>query len=288
MRVGFIGLGVMGKPCVNNLLKAGHEVWVWARRRESAQEVLAAGARWSAIPAELAAEVEVLVTNVPNAIDVEHVLLGSEGACEGAPAGLICADMSTISPMAARRIAEQLQEYEIDFLDCPVSGGEVGAINGTLSFMVGGKAAALEKVRPVLAAMGQTITHIGASGAGQVAKACNQIAVGVTILGIAEVMKLARACGVDPAPVREALMGGFAASRVLEVHGQRMIDDDFAPGFRASLHQKDAGIILETARELGISLPESERVAALVCELVARGQGDLDSSAIAKLIWEQN
>lgn len=288
MRVGFIGLGVMGKPCVINLLKAGHEVWVWARRRESAQEVLAAGAHWRDTPAELAAEVEVLVTNVPNAVDVEHVLLGSEGACEGAAAGLICVDMSTISPMAARRIAERLEAFQIDFLDCPVSGGEVGAINATLSFMVGGKAEALEAVRPVLAAMGQTITHIGASGAGQVAKACNQIAVGVTILGIAEVMKLARACGVDPAPVREALLGGFAASRVLEVHGQRMIDGNFAPGFRAVLHQKDAGIILETARELGISLPESARVAALVTELVARGEGELDSSAIAKLIWEQN
>src|SRR5437879_4564340 len=201
MKVGFIGLGVMGKPCVNNLLKAGYEVLVWARRRESAQEVLAAGARWSDTPAELAAEVEVLITNVPNTIDVESVLLGPEGVVNGAKPGLVCADMSTISPIGARRIAEQLSEYGLEFLDCPVSG-------------------------------------------------------------------------------EAALMGGFASSKVLDIHGQRMIDDNFAPGFKAVLHQKDAGIILETARELGISLPESTRVAALVNELVARGEGDLDSSAI--------
>jgi len=288
MKVGFIGLGAMGKPCVKNLLKAGFEVLVWARRRESAQDVLAEGARWSDTPAELAAEVEVLITNVPNTIDVENVLLGQDGAANGAKPGLICADMSTISPVGARRIAERLSEYGVEFLDCPVSGGEVGAINANLSFMVGGKAAALDKVRPVLLAMGQSVTHIGDAGAGQVAKACNQIAVGVTILGIAEVMKLARACDVDPVPVKAALMGGFASSRVLDVHGQRMIDDNFAPGFKAVLHQKDAGIILETARELGISLPESERVAELINKLVARGEGDLDSSAIAKLVWEQN
>lgn len=288
MKVGFIGLGVMGKPCVNNLLKAGHEVWVWARRRDSAQDVLGAGAHWGDTPAELAAEVDVLVTNVTNATDVKSVLFGPEGVVNGARAGLICIDMSTISPICARKITEQLEEYEIDFLDCPVSGGEVGAINATLTFMVGGKAAALEKVRPVLEAMGKSITHVGDSGAGQVAKACNQIAVGVTILGVAEAVKLARACGVDPAQVRTALMGGFAASKVLDVHGQRMIDGDFTPGFRAALHQKDAGIIQETARELGISLPESARVAALVNELVARGEGDLDSAAIAKLVWEQN
>jgi 2-hydroxy-3-oxopropionate reductase len=288
MKVGFIGLGAMGKPCVNNLLKAGFEVLVWARRRESAQEVLAAGARWSDTPAELAAEVEVLITNVPNTIDVENVLLGTDGAAQGAKAGLVCVDMSTISPVGARRIADRLAEFGVEFLDSPVSGGEVGAINATLSFMVGGKASALDKARPVLEAMGQSVTYIGDSGAGQVAKACNQIAVGVTILGIAEVMKLARACGVDPVPVKAALMGGFASSRVLDVHGQRMIDDNFAPGFKAVLHQKDAGIILETARELGITLPESMRVAALINELVARGEGDLDSSAIAKLVWEQN
>ncbi|RXZ44826.1 NAD(P)-dependent oxidoreductase [Crenobacter cavernae] len=288
MKVGFIGLGIMGRPCVLNLLKAGHAVTVWARRRESAEDLLAAGANWADSPAELAGEVELVVTNVPNTADVEKVLLGENGVAAGAKPGLVCADMSTISPIGARRIAGSLAEVGVDFLDCPVSGGEVGAINATLSIMVGGKADALEKARPALSAMSKSITRIGDSGAGQVAKACNQIAVGATILGIAEVVKLARACGVDPAPVRQALMGGFAASTVLDIHGQRMIDDDFAPGFKAVLHKKDMGIVLETARELGIKLPESAHIAELIDQLIERGDGELDSSAIARLVWEDN
>ncbi|MBI3143694.1 MAG: NAD(P)-dependent oxidoreductase [Pseudogulbenkiania sp.] len=288
MNVGYIGLGIMGRPCVLNLLKAGHRVSVWARRRESAEELIQAGARWCDSPAALAADVELVVTNVSDTADVEAVLLGDNGVAQGARPGLVCADMSTISPIGARQIAAQLAEKNIDFLDCPVSGGEVGAINGTLTIMVGGKAEALDKARPALQAMGKTITHIGDSGAGQVAKACNQIAVGVGVAAVAEVMKLARACGVDPAPVREALLGGFAQSRVLDVHGQRMIDDNYAPGFKAKLHLKDMGIVLDTARELGISLPEAERVAGLIGELVERGEGELDSSAIARLIWEKN
>jgi 2-hydroxy-3-oxopropionate reductase len=176
----------------------------------------------------------------------------------------------------------------VDFLDCPVSGGEVGAINGTLTVMVGGKHSALEQVRPVLEAMGKTITWIGESGAGQVAKACNQIAVGAGVAMVAEVMKLARACGVDPVPVRQALLGGFAASRVLDVHGQRMIDDNYAPGFKAVLHRKDMGIVLDCARQLGIRLPEAERVAGLIEQLVQQGGGELDSSAIARLIFADN
>lgn len=288
MKVGYIGLGIMGRPCVLNLLKAGHQVSVWARRRESAEPLLAAGACWCDSPAELAAGVELVVTNVSDTADVEAVLLGDNGVALGAKPGLVCADMSTISPIGARKIAASLAEKSIDFLDCPVSGGEVGAINGTLTIMVGGKAEALEKARPALQAMGKTITHIGESGAGQVAKACNQIAVGVGVAAVAEVMKLAKACGVNPAPVREALLGGFAQSRVLDVHGQRMIDDNYAPGFKAKLHLKDMGIVLDTARELGIKLPEAERVAGLIGELVEKGEGELDSSAIARLIWEKN
>ncbi|WP_174875683.1 NAD(P)-dependent oxidoreductase [Vogesella oryzae] len=288
MKVGYIGLGIMGAPCVRNLLKAGHQVTVWARRRESAQPLLDAGALWAASPAELAANVELVVTNVSDTADVAQVLLGDDGVAQGAKAGLVCVDMSTISPLGARDIATRLAAKGIDFLDCPVSGGEVGAINGTLTIMVGGQADALTKVRPALKAMGKTITHIGDSGAGQVAKACNQIAVGVGIAAVAEVMKLAKACGVNPAPVREALLGGFAASRVLDVHGQRMIDDNYAPGFKAKLHQKDMGIVLDTARSLGIRLPEAERVAGLIGELVAEGEGELDSSAIARLIWADN
>ena len=288
MKVGYIGLGIMGRPCVENLLKAGYEVSVWARRRESAAALLDMGCHWDVSPAMLAANVDVLITNVSDTMDVETILLGDDGAVHGARAGLICVDMSTISPMGARDIAARLAASSIDFLDCPVSGGEVGAINGTLTIMVGGKASALETARPVLAAMGKTITHIGDSGAGQVAKACNQIAVGVGVAAVAEVMKLAQACGVNPAPVREALLGGFASSRVLDVHGQRMIDDNYAPGFKAKLHQKDMGIVLETATALGIRLPEAERVAGLIDQLVANGEGELDSSAIARLIWQDN
>ncbi len=288
MKVAYIGLGIMGRPCVENLLKAGHEVWVWARRRESAEPLLAQGAHWADSPRALAANVEVLVTNVSDTADVEAVLLGEHGVVHGARPGLVCVDMSTISPIGAREIAARLAASGIDFLDCPVSGGEVGAINGTLTIMVGGKAAALATARPVLQAMGKTITHIGDSGAGQVAKACNQIAVGVGVAAVAEVMKLAKACGVDPAPVREALLGGFASSRVLDVHGQRMIDDNYAPGFKAKLHQKDMGIVLDTAASLGIKLPEAARVAGLIDQLVANGEGELDSSAIARLIWQDN
>lgn len=288
MKVGYIGLGIMGAPCVRNLLKAGHQVTVWARRRESAQPLLDAGASWADSPAAMAANVDVVVTNVSDTADVEQVLLGEQGVVQGAARGLVCVDMSTISPLGAREIAGKLAAQGIDFLDCPVSGGEVGAVNGTLTIMVGGKAEALARVKPALEAMGKTITHIGDSGAGQVAKACNQIAVGVGIAAVAEVMKLARACGVNPVPVREALLGGFAASRVLDVHGQRMIDDNYAPGFKAKLHLKDMGIVLDTAHTLGIKLPEAERVAGLIGELVNEGEGELDSSAIARLIWADN
>lgn len=288
MKVGYIGLGIMGLPCVLNLLKAGHAVTVWSRQRERAAAALDAGACWADSPAQLAAQVEVLITNVSDTKDVEHVLLGEDGAVQGAKPGLVCVDMSTISPIGAREIAGRLASAGVDFLDCPVSGGQVGAVNGTLTIMVGGKADALQKVRPALEAMGKTITHIGDSGAGQVAKACNQIAVGVGVAAVAEVMKLAKACGVDPAPVREALLGGFAQSRVLDIHGQRMIDDNYVPGFKAHLHLKDMGIVLDTAQQLGIRLPEAERVEGLIRQLVEQGEGELDSAAIARLIWQQN
>lgn len=288
MKVGYIGLGIMGRPCVLNLLKAGFPVSLWARRAASLDPLLAAGARACDSPAALAAEVDVLITNLSDTPDVKEILLGDNGVVHGARPGLVCIDMSTISPIGAREIATALAEKGIDFLDCPVSGGEVGAINATLTIMVGGKAEALERVRPVLEAMGKTITRIGDSGAGQIAKACNQIAVGVGVAMVAEIMQLARSAGVDPVPVREALLGGFASSRVLDVHGQRMIDDNYAPGFKATLHLKDMGIVMDTAKAMGIVLPQAERVTGLIAELVERGEGDLDSAAIARLIWQQN
>lgn len=288
LKVGYIGLGIMGRPCAQNLLKAGFPVLVWARRRESAMPLLEQGAVWCDSPADLAGKVDVLITNLSDTPDVEQVLLGDAGAVHGARPGLVCADMSTVSPFGAREIAARLAENGVDFLDCPVSGGEVGAIQGTLTVMVGGRAEALERIEPVLAAMGKTITRIGDAGAGQVAKACNQIAVGVGVAMVAEVMKLARACGVDPVPVRQALLGGFAASRVLDVHGQRMIDDNYAPGFKASLHRKDMGIVLDCAHRLNIHLPQAERVAGLIDQLVRQGDGDLDSAAIARLIFAED
>ncbi|NDV11968.1 NAD(P)-dependent oxidoreductase [Crenobacter caeni] len=284
MKVGYIGLGIMGRPCVLNLLQAGFEVTVWARRPESAQPLLDVGAHWAGSVAELAASVDVLVSNVSDTPDVEAI---TDIVAEHGREGLVCVDMSTISPIGARRVAAKLAARGVLFLDCPVSGGEAGAIAGTLTIMVGGREDALETARPALAAMGKTITRIGDSGAGQVAKACNQIAVGAGIAAVAEIVKLARACGVDPAPVREALLGGFAQSRALEVHGQRMIDDNYAPGFKAVLHQKDMGIVLDTARELGVTLPEATRVKALIDELVQAGDGELDSSAIARLVWQE-
>lgn len=282
MKLGYIGVGIMGRPCVLNLLKAGHEVWVYARRPESAAEVLAAGAQWADSPAALARQVEVVFSNVSDTPDVEAVMLGENGVIEGAHAGLVAVDMSTINPLKAREIAARLAEAGIAFLDAPVSGGEVGAIQGTLTIMVGGDAAALAVARPALEAMGKTITHIGDSGAGQIAKACNQIIVAVNIKAVAEVMQLARAANVDPARVREALLGGFAGSKVLDIHGQRMIDDNYAPGFKARLHQKDMGIVADTVAQLGLTLPAAEMVTALIDRLVEQGDGELDSSAIAR------
>ena len=284
MKVGYIGLGIMGRPCVLNLLKAGFEVHVWSRRPESAAPLLDAGAHAAAGPAELAGKVDVLITNVSDTPDVEAVLLGERGAVHGARPGLVVADMSTIAPLGARRIAAQLAEASVDFLDAPVSGGEVGAINGTLTIMVGGRQAAFDKALPVLQAMGKTITRIGDSGAGAVAKACNQIVVALNVQAVAEAMKLADACGVDKAKVREALLGGFAGSRVLDIHGQRIIDDNYAPGFKARLHLKDMGIVNATAAELGATLPATAAVSELIRRQVEAGDGELDSAAIARII----
>lgn len=281
MKVGYIGLGIMGRPCVQNLLKAGFEVSAWARRPASIGDL---AVTVCATPAELAGSVDVLVTNVSDTPDVEAVLCGNHGVLSGARPGLIVIDMSTIAPLGARRIAAACTDRGVIFLDSPVSGGEVGAVNGTLSFMVGGDPAAFDKALPVYRAMGKNIVRIGDSGAGSVAKACNQIVVALNVQAVAEAFKLADACQVDKARVREALLGGFASSRVLDIHGQRMIDDNYAPGFKARLHRKDMGIVNDTARELGTTLPATAQVTALIDALVANGDGELDSAAIARLI----
>jgi 2-hydroxy-3-oxopropionate reductase len=283
-KLGFVGLGIMGRPMASNLMRGGHAMAVYARRAESMRPLADAGATACASAQEAAAQADVTFVMVSDTPDVEQVILGPGGCAEGARASSVVVDMSTISPAATRRIAQTLAERGIEMLDAPVSGGEVGAVNGTLSIMVGGKAEVFERVRPLFELMGKNIVHVGASGAGQVAKSCNQIVAAVTIEAVAEALLLARTNGVDAAKVREALLGGFAYSRVLELHGRRMLDEDFKPGFKARLHQKDMRIVLQSAHELGLGLPAAALAAQHINALVGSGEGDLDSSAIYKVL----
>ncbi|NTV09799.1 MAG: 2-hydroxy-3-oxopropionate reductase [Zoogloea sp.] len=284
MNVGFIGLGIMGRPMALNLLKAGHTVHVWARRAESMQPLLAAGALGATSPADVAGKADVVISMVSDAPDVEQVALGAGGVVEAARPGLVFVDMSTIAPAAAKSIAARLAERGVAMLDAPVSGGEVGAINATLTIMVGGDEAAFDKVKPALEAMGRTVSLIGTSGAGQVAKACNQILTGIGVAAVAEAFNFAAKSGVDPARVREALLGGFAYSRILENHGQRMLDRNFKPGFKAWMHQKDMNIVMQEAHRLGLMLPGSAATAQLFNAMVGSGQGEEDSIAVLKLL----
>lgn len=284
MKVGFIGLGIMGKPMALNLIKGGHSLSVYARRAESMQSLSQAGAATCASPQAVAENCDVTFVMVSDTPDVEQVALGANGLIHGARKGSVVVDMSTISPVATRTIAAQLAANGVEMLDAPVSGGEVGAINGTLSIMVGGKPEVFDRVKPLFECMGKNIVHIGDNGAGQVAKACNQIVAAVTIEAVAEALTLARKLEVDPARVREALMGGFAASKVLEFHGKRMLDDDFKPGFKVKLFQKDMRIILDTAHQLGLALPASALVAQHFNALMGSQQGELDSSVLVKVI----
>lgn len=284
MKIGYIGLGIMGRPAALNLLRGGFSVGVWARRREATQPLQQAGATVYDSIAELAAASEVVITNVSDTPDVEAVVLGEGGIGDHLAAGGTVIDMSTIAPAAAAQLAAALAKKGIDFLDAPVSGGEKGAIDGALTFMVGGDEQAFERMQPVFAAMGKTITHIGKSGAGQVAKACNQIIIGATISGVAEAFRLAAGNGVELARVRQALSGGFANSKVLEVHALRMISGDYAPGFKAVLHQKDIGIALAAAADCGIALPSAELFMRRLQLLRESGDGELDSAAVSKVL----
>jgi 2-hydroxy-3-oxopropionate reductase len=284
MKVGFVGLGIMGRPMAQNLLKQGHAVTVWSRREASMQPLLDAGARAAASPAEVASAADVVISMVPDAPDVREVMLGAQGVARGARPGLVAVDMSTILPAAAREIAAELKVLGIDFLDAPVSGGEGGAIAGTLTIMVGGSAAAMARARPLFECMGKTIVHVGDSGAGQVAKAANQILTGVGVLVVAEALNFARRNGVDPAKVREALMGGSASSKILDNHGQRMLDRNFTPGFKSWMHQKDMNIVLQTAHRLGVCLPATAAAAQMFNAMVGNGLGEEDSVAMIKLL----
>jgi 2-hydroxy-3-oxopropionate reductase len=282
-RIGYIGLGVMGHACANNLLKAGYPLWIFARRHEQMHALHQAGAQICHSPQELTRHCEIIFTNVSDTPDVQEVILGPQGIIQGAKPDSVVVDMSTISPSVTRQIAAELAQNNIDMLDAPVSGGSQGAIDGTLSIMVGGKAEIFQRVLPILQVHGKNIVHIGDSGSGQVAKACNQIIVTQTLAAIAEAFTLATASGVDPAKVRQALLGGFAGSRMLEVHGQRMLNHNYMPGFKAKLHQKDMRIVQQFSSELGLELPGTELVSGYINTLVEEGMGEQDSSAMASL-----
>jgi 3-hydroxyisobutyrate dehydrogenase-like beta-hydroxyacid dehydrogenase len=280
MRVGFIGLGAMGAPMAQNLLKRGHDVTVFARRQEAMAPLVASGARPASSPAETAAQSDVTITMVFDTASVEEVTLGERGVAEGARPGSIVVDHSTIVPDGARRIASSLHARGISWLDAPVSGGAMAAAAGTLSIMVGGDEAALERARPVLECYGKTIAYIGPSGAGQVAKACNQICTIINMLGAAEAMLLAERAGVDPGRVKDVLLTGFGSSRMLELQAPKMIARAFDGNVESRLHYKDIHIVLEMARNLGIELPGSSAAAEVLTILQERGGAKRDSAAI--------
>lgn len=284
MRLGFVGLGAMGRPLALHLLRAGHDVAVWARRPESLPPLLAAGAVGCATPAELARRSEIVFTIVTTGSDVEAVVFGPDGLSEGFAAGSILVDMSTIAPGTARSIAQRLTGIGVDMLDAPVSGGEAGAIAATLAIMAGGEAAVLDRVRPLFSVFGRTVVHVGGNGAGQVAKACNQMIMVGVIQAVAEALHLAQAAGADPAKVVQALSGGSAASRVLEVFGARMVHRDFAAGVEARLHHKDYGILLGEACRLGVPLPVAGQVGQQLNALVAQGWGRDDTAALLRVL----
>ena len=281
MKIGFIGLGIMGAPMAQNLMKAGHEMVV--RTRSKVPDALQ-GATVCKTNAEVARAAEVVILMLPDTPDVEQVLFGEDGVASGLSKGKTVIDMSSIAPMETKRFAKKINELGCDYLDAPVSGGEVGAKAASLTIMVGGDEAVFERARPLLEAMGKNITLVGGNGDGQTTKVANQIIVALNIAAVGEALLFASKAGADPAKVRQALMGGFAASRILEVHGERMIKRTFNPGFRIRLHQKDLGLALHGARELGVSLPQTASAAQLMQACAANGMADLDHSALVKAL----
>lgn len=282
--IGFCGMGTMGAAMASNLVRAGYRTTVWNRTPGRAEQPVALGAQEAASPAELARASGIVVICVSDTPDVEDVLFGADGLADGSAPGTLVIDCSTISPAASRTFAARLAERGVAFVDAPVSGGSEGALRGTLTIMVGGAEADVERARPVLAAMGRSITHMGPVGAGQATKAVNQVILGGTYLGVAEGMVLAIKSGLDPEQVVEALSGGAAASWVLQNRAGRMIEDDYPLGFRIALHLKDLGIALGLAREVGASLPVAALAAQIEQGLVAQGHGDDDNAALARAI----
>jgi 2-hydroxy-3-oxopropionate reductase len=284
-RIGLIGLGIMGKPMSLNLLKAGYSLVVHDIVRPAVHEVVGAGAKDGGSAKAVTETSDVVITMLPDSPQVHEVVFSAGGVLEGVRQGQVFVDMSTISPLTSREVYDAMAKKGIPALDAPVSGGQKGAIEATLSIMVGGPKAAFDRVLPVFQTMGKNIVHIGEDpGAGQVTKACNQIVVGITIMAVAEALTLARKAGVDPAKVRAALLGGFAQSRILELHGQRILDHNFAPGFRIRLHQKDLRIALATGEAYGVPLFNTALVHEVLTALMAQGHQDLDHSGIAKYV----
>jgi 2-hydroxy-3-oxopropionate reductase len=287
-KVGFIGLGVMGRPMAKHLVAKGHAVVVHSRSRGPVDELTGAGATAAPTAADVARQSSVVITMLPDTADVDLVITGPQGVLDGLQRDAVVIDMSSISPVATRRLASLVAARGGTMLDAPVSGGEIGAINAALSIMVGGDERAFTRVRPILECMGnpERIVHIGAEpGAGQVCKVCNQVAIGGALAGVSEAFALARKAGVDAGRVRQALLGGFAASRVLEVHGERMLKRDYKPGFRTRLYQKDLRIANETAAASSVAIPTTAVVTQLVNALVASGGADLDYSAIGTVVF---
>ena len=286
--IGFIGLGIMGKPMARNLLKAGYTLVVHNRSRGAVEELSKEGAQTAATAKEVAERTEILITMLPDSPDVELVYSAETGVFAGANRGMLLIDMSSISPIVSRKLAQEAEKRGMDMLDAPVSGGEAGAINATLSIMIGGKVAAVERAMPVFQVLGKNIVHVGDAGAGQVTKAANQMVVGTTIAIVGEALVLSAKAGVDPAKVRQALLGGFAQSKILEAHGQKMLERNFKPGFRIRLHEKDMKIALATGLEYGVPLMVTSQVAQMMTAMRSMGNGDLDHAGLIKLVEQMS
>jgi 2-hydroxy-3-oxopropionate reductase len=286
--VGFIGLGIMGKPMAKNLIEAGHELVVYNRTPKKAEELAGDGVAVAASPREVAGQSDVVVTMLPDSPQVEEVLVGEEGVLEGVKEGALIVDMSTISPVITEELAARAKEKGASMLDAPVSGGDVGAIEGTLSIMVGGSDEDFQRARPLFEAMGKTVTHVGGSGAGQVVKAANQIVVALTIEAVSEALVLGSKAGVAPEKILDVLGGGLAGNKVMEVKREKMLTHSFDPGFRIELHHKDLGIALAAGREYGVTLPVTAIVDQMLQDLRMRGRGDRDHSALLTLIEDSS
>ena len=283
LNIGFIGLGIMGAPMAGHLLAAGHKLFVHTRGALRS-ELAAAGAVACANATEVAQRADIVILMLPDTPDVQAVLFGENGVAAGLTAGKLVIDMSSISPFETKTFAQKINALGCDYLDAPVSGGEVGAKAASLTIMVGGSDAAFERAKPLFALMGKNITHVGANGDGQTTKVANQIIVALNIAAVSEALVFASKAGADPAKVRQALMGGFAASRILEVHGERMIKRTFNPGFRIALHQKDLNLALQGAKSIGVSLPQTAGAAQLMQACAANGMDQLDHSALVQAL----